>query len=63
MYWEGKYQNRNILECMLYYYCLFVFYQKSLSNSATALQAELNTALECERETEDEVKKLKVTRE
>ncbi|GAA6096990.1 E3 ubiquitin-protein ligase TRIM69 [Tachysurus ichikawai] len=34
-------------------------YRKSLSSSATALQAELNTALECERETEDEVKKLK----
>lgn len=35
-------------------------YRMSLSSSATALQAELNTALECERETEDEVKKLKV---
>ncbi|KAK3521489.1 hypothetical protein QTP70_007430 [Hemibagrus guttatus] len=34
-------------------------FRMSLSSSATALQAELNTALECERETEDEVKKLK----
>uniref|UniRef100_A0A8B9L933 Nuclear factor 7, ovary-like n=1 Tax=Astyanax mexicanus TaxID=7994 RepID=A0A8B9L933_ASTMX len=34
-------------------------HRTSLNNSATALQAELNTALQCERETEDEVKKLK----
>ncbi|KAL6472576.1 hypothetical protein MHYP_G00187640 [Metynnis hypsauchen] len=34
-------------------------HRNSLSSSATALQAELNTALQCERETEDEVKKLK----
>ncbi|XP_051971799.1 zinc-binding protein A33-like isoform X2 [Xyrauchen texanus] len=34
-------------------------YRASLSMSASALQLELNTALECERETEKEVKKLK----
>lgn len=34
--------------------------QVSLSNGASALQVELNTALECERVTESEVKKLKV---
>ncbi|XP_055063766.1 E3 ubiquitin-protein ligase TRIM69 isoform X1 [Misgurnus anguillicaudatus] len=34
-------------------------YRVSLSNGASALQVELNTALECERVTESEVKKLK----
>ncbi|XP_073769571.1 E3 ubiquitin-protein ligase TRIM69 isoform X2 [Danio rerio] len=34
-------------------------YRASLTTSANALQKELNTALECERETEEEVKKLK----
>ncbi|XP_051765131.1 E3 ubiquitin-protein ligase TRIM69 isoform X1 [Ctenopharyngodon idella] len=34
-------------------------YRASLTTSASALQKELNTALECERETEEEVKKLK----
>ncbi|XP_076875974.1 E3 ubiquitin-protein ligase TRIM69 [Brachyhypopomus gauderio] len=34
-------------------------YRTSLNSSASALQTELNTAMQCERETEDEVKKLK----
>ncbi|XP_057177869.1 E3 ubiquitin-protein ligase TRIM69 [Triplophysa rosa] len=34
-------------------------YRASLSASASALHVELNSALECERETEEEVKKLK----
>ncbi|XP_036385609.1 E3 ubiquitin-protein ligase TRIM69 [Megalops cyprinoides] len=34
-------------------------YRASLGSSMTALQAELNTALQCEREAEEEVKKLK----
>lgn len=36
--------------------------QASLSSSMDSLKGELNTALQCERETEDEVKKLKVRR-
>ncbi|XP_059400471.1 E3 ubiquitin-protein ligase TRIM69 isoform X1 [Carassius carassius] len=34
-------------------------YRASLTTSANALQKELNSALECEKETEEEVKKLK----
>ncbi|XP_035618331.1 zinc-binding protein A33-like [Oncorhynchus keta] len=34
-------------------------YRASLSSSMDSLKGELNTALQCERETEDEVKKLK----
>ncbi|XP_066506984.1 E3 ubiquitin-protein ligase TRIM69 [Hoplias malabaricus] len=34
-------------------------YRMSLRSAATALQSELNTALQCEREAEDEVRKLK----
>ncbi|XP_030626034.1 E3 ubiquitin-protein ligase TRIM69, partial [Chanos chanos] len=34
-------------------------FRASLNSSASALQAELNLALQCERETEEEVKKLK----
>lgn len=34
--------------------------QASLNNSMDSLKAELNTALQCDREAEDEVKKLKV---
>lgn len=34
--------------------------QASLNSSMDSLKAELNTALQCDREAEDEVKKLKV---
>lgn len=34
--------------------------QASLNSSMESLKAELNTALQCDREAEDEVKKLKV---
>lgn len=36
--------------------------QASLNSSMDSLKAELNTALQCDREAEEEVKKLKVRR-
>lgn len=39
---------------------LFVLLQGSLNSTMDSLKAELNTALQCDREAEEEVKKLKV---
>lgn len=39
---------------------LDLYWQASLNNSMESLKAELNTALQCDREAEEEVRKLKV---
>lgn len=39
---------------------LFVLLQGSLNSTMDSLKVELNTALQCDREAEEEVKKLKV---
>lgn len=40
--------------------CVGLYQQASLNNSMESLKAELNTALQCDREAEEEVRKLKV---
>ena len=40
---------------------IFCLYKASLNSSMDSLKAELNTALQCEREAEEEVRKLKVS--
>lgn len=40
--------------------CVGLCQQASLNNSMESLKAELNTALQCDREAEEEVRKLKV---